>query len=279
VARARAGDDDDGQRDQGRDEQEETLDGHPAGQGSRQVRRRRRLLRHGQDDELRNARRLPHSLEFDDGLDGRAKTERDLLDLEDAKAAANAAPGGHRRGEPDTVRPVVDRHRASLRQNLSEHRGTQREREEAVRDGRAERAGGGALRVGVDPLRIVRRRGESIDSGLGDLDPRSRPELRADELAEVGHAAARSRSSVFSRPSSSMLSYRPGDTRDPVTATLIGRYTVRGFSPRSSQSCLSAASSSATVHGSTPESPPAAAAAVAGAERRGTGSASWDQKA
>ena len=53
------------------------------------------------------------------------------------------------------------------------------------------------------------------------------------------------------RPSSSRLSYRPGETREPVTATRIGRYTVRGFSPSSSQSRLSAVSISGGRHGST----------------------------
>ena len=81
-----------------------------------------------------------------------------------------------------------------------------------------------------------------------------RPEFAPHELAVVAHAteaAARRRSSEVSRPRSSRLSYSPGDTRDPVTATRIGRYTVRGFSPSSSQSCFSATSISAAVHGST----------------------------
>ena len=38
-------------------------------------------------------------------------------------------------------------------------------------DGRAERAGGGALTVDVDPLVVAGRLRERIDALLGDLDP------------------------------------------------------------------------------------------------------------
>ena len=46
------------------------------------------------------------------------------------------------------------------------------------------------------------------------------------------------------------LSYRPGDTLEPVTATRIGGYTVRGFSSSSAQRRFNDASISSTDHGS-----------------------------
>ena len=96
-----------------------------------------------------------------------------------------------------------------------------------MRDRRPERAVGCAHRVDVDPLRVVRRAGEGVDPLLRHLDPRRRAELLADEVAQLGHAAtdeaARIRASDSSLPSSSRLSYSPGETREPVTATRIGR--------------------------------------------------------
>ena len=77
-------------------------------------------------------------------------------------------------------------------------------------DRRAERSLGGALGVDVDPLRIVGRRCEGVDALLRHLDPRRRPELDADEVAEPAHCAAsapaRSRVSDVSLPRSSRLS-------------------------------------------------------------------------
>ncbi len=95
-----------------------------------------------------------------------------------------------------------------------------------MRDRRPERARGGSLAVDVDPLRVVGRGGEGVDPLLRDLDPTRRAELGADEVPQPAHdalaAPARMRASDSSRPSSSRLSYRPGETREPVTATRIG---------------------------------------------------------
>jgi hypothetical protein len=65
-------------------------------------------------------------------------------------------------------------------------------RQEAVRDRRPERARCCALRVDVDPLRVVGRGGEAVDPLLRHLEPRGRAELGADEIGEGGHAAASS---------------------------------------------------------------------------------------
>ena len=84
------------------------------------------------------------------------------------------------------------------------------------------------------------RQDDDVRDAHGLLDALAlRPGLVRDAAAS---APARIRANDGSLPSSSRLSYRPGDTREPVTATRIGRYTVRGFSPRSSHSFLSAAS-------------------------------------
>ena len=62
----------------------------------------------------------------------------------------------------------------------------------------------------------------------------------------------RMRASDSSRPSSSRLSYRPGEIREPVTATRRGGYTVLGFSPSSSHSPFNATSIVSAAQGSTP---------------------------
>ena len=65
-----------------------------------------------------------------------------------------------------------------------------------MRDRRSERPRGGALRIGVDPLRIVGGGRERVDACLGDLAPRGRPELAAGELRERAHSAGPHRSAV-----------------------------------------------------------------------------------
>ena len=78
------------------------------------------------------------------------------------------------------------------------------------------------------------------------LDP-----LGAAAAAAYAATAALSRASVFSRPSSSMLSNRPGETFEPVTATRIGWKPCRGFRPSRSATPRSAASIASAVNGST----------------------------
>ena len=66
----------------------------------------------------------------------------------------------------------------------SESSGAQNdERQVPVRDRRAERAVGGALRVDVDPLVVVGCVGERVDALLGHLEPVRRPELLAHQIA------------------------------------------------------------------------------------------------
>ena len=133
-------------------------------------------------------------------------------------------PEGTAAGEADAVDAVVQAHPTTGgRQQLVEHGDAQGEGEEAVRDRRPERARDGALAIDVDPLRVVGGDRERVDPLLGDVDPPGGAELDADEIAERAHEALatpeRMRASDSSRPRSSRLSYRPGETRDPVTAT------------------------------------------------------------
>ena len=79
-------------------------------------------------------------------------------------------------------------------------------------------------------------------------------------------------------PRSSRLSYRPGETREPVTATRIGRYTARGFSPSSSQRRFSVDSISAAVQGSVRRSAASAAARMRVSRSPGSASMSWKRK-
>ena len=146
-------------------------------------------------------------------------------------------------------------------------------------DRRAERSRRRSLRVGVDPLEIIGRRRKRVDPLLRHLEPRGRPQLDADKAVERAHATirppARMRASDVSLPRSSRLSYRPGETRDPVTATRIGRYTVRGFSPSSSQSRFRVVSISAAVHGAVSLNAVSAAARTRASRSASSGSTSW----
>jgi hypothetical protein len=80
-----------------------------------------------------------------------------------------AAAGRHRRGEAHAVQPVVHAHPcvSNLQRRFKEFR-QQRQREEAVRNGRAERPGLGPLLVDVDPLVVAGRLGEQVDLLLRD---------------------------------------------------------------------------------------------------------------
>jgi hypothetical protein len=86
-------------------------------------------------------------------------------------------PDRHRRGEAGLVQPVVDRpDRVVDLEELDEEDRDEGQREVAVRDRSAERAGGGAFGVDVDPLVVAGRVGELADLLLGHLVPRTRPE-------------------------------------------------------------------------------------------------------
>ena len=107
----------------------------------------------------------------------------------DTETPANRAPGRHGCGKPNSVDPVVDDHPVDRGQQLVQHRHAEREGEEAVRDRRAEGARGRSLAVDMDPLRVVGRRREGVDSFLRYLEPGTRPQLDADELPERSNGA------------------------------------------------------------------------------------------
>ena len=78
----------------------------------------------------------------------------------------------------------------------------------------------------------------------------SQSSRRALAQSPASAAAARSRSSVFSRPSSSIDSNRLGETFVPVTATRIDWKALRGLSPSDSASERSACSIASVSNGS-----------------------------
>ena len=69
--------------------------------------------------------------------------------------------------------------------DLRVQRGAERQREVAVGDRAAERAGLGLLDVDVDPLVVTGRLGELVDLLLGDLDVGAVSEMLADEPFEL----------------------------------------------------------------------------------------------
>ena len=88
--------------------------------------------------------------------------------------------------------------------------------------------------------------------GVARVPARARParaaEAAADERARPTRLSRAA--SVVSRPSSSMLSKRPGEIFEPVTATRIGWNACRGFRPSSSAAARSAVSIASAVNGS-----------------------------
>jgi len=65
----------------------------------------------------------------------------------------------------------------------------ERQREEAVRDGAAERRFLRPLAIDVDPLEVFDRPGEGVDALLGDLDPGRDRDLLADAGFQLAQAA------------------------------------------------------------------------------------------
>lgn len=106
----------------------------------------------------------------------------DRLEADQLEVRAHTAVHRHGRREAHLVEPVVDRHAhaAEFERRIGQQR-QQGKREEAVRDGAAERAGGSTHRVDVDPLHVAGGARELVDALLRDADPLA----RADHLAEL----------------------------------------------------------------------------------------------
>ena len=94
------------------------------------------------------------------------------------KRRADPRAGRDGRREAHLVDAVVDAHPVARElQRLGHQRHAERERQEAVRDRRAERPLGGARRIGVDPLRVVGRARRTRRSAPGR--PRTTRSARA----------------------------------------------------------------------------------------------------
>ena len=112
--------------------------------------------------------------------------------VEQLDAEPHVRPDRHRRREPDLVGAVVDAHReAGDLHDLRVQRRAERQRQVAVGDRAAERAGLGAFDVDVDPLVIAGGLGELVDLVLGDLDVRAVAEMLADQALELVGAVDR----------------------------------------------------------------------------------------
>jgi hypothetical protein len=111
---------------------------------------------------------------------------------DDLAARAHALSGLHRRREPHLLGAVVHAHlhAADLHQLRQKH-GHQRQREVAVRDGRAERPLLRPLHVDVDPLVVVGGVGELVDALLRDRHPVTRAEPGADAGEDLVGTAER----------------------------------------------------------------------------------------
>ncbi len=177
-------------------------------------------------------------------LDRRALPTGRAFDGQHAKTAPHARARRHRSRKPHPVDAVVDDHPARARKHLGEHRDAEREGEEPMGDGRPERASpprGPRRRGSTGSRRSPARSGRfaSCDTSSQLVGPSSTPTRFREHAHRAGPETRRhrpqTRSSASSLPRSARLSYRPGDTFEPVTATRIGGYTARGFSSSSAQ--------------------------------------------
>src|SRR2546430_8766946 len=138
-------------------------------------------------------RRLGRALALDHRVPGDLHAVAvELLVLREREARAYARAARHRRGEAHAVEPVVDAHApvAEGKGHLRQVR-EQRQREQAVRDGAAERRGLRAAGIDMDPLEVLDRPGESVDALLRDLDPGRNRDLLADAVLEIAHVRHR----------------------------------------------------------------------------------------
>ena len=93
-----------------------------------------------------------------------------VVDRVEDEAAADAAAGADRGDEADAVEAVIDRHhhRVGDLHDVGGHAAEQRQRQEAVGDGAAERGLRGGGGIGVDELAIFGGVGEGVDARLVD---------------------------------------------------------------------------------------------------------------
>src|SRR5688572_10592212 len=105
---------------------------------------------------VRDARRLVVALAFDGQADLDLNAAPDVLGPENLGATTHPAAGAHGAREAHAVAPVVDAHlRAVGLQQLWQEVVDERQRQETVGDGAAERSRARALGVDMDPLVIT----------------------------------------------------------------------------------------------------------------------------
>jgi p-hydroxybenzoate 3-monooxygenase len=134
-------------------------------------------------DGLGDAHRLGCRIAFDHRIDDGLHAAGDVAHLAQRRAEPDRRADRHGRGEPHLVQSVVHRHADAVElEQLRPERDEQRQCEEAVRDGTAERAVLRPLDVDVDPLMVVSRVGEGVDALLRHLEPAAVAQV----LAEPG---------------------------------------------------------------------------------------------
>ena len=124
---------------------------------------------------------LGRIFDFDgDGVAEEQLAGRLVLDRVEGEAAADAAAGADRGDEADPVEAVIDRHLRGVGDlhDVGGHAAQQRQREEAVGDGAAERGLRGGGGIDVDELAVLGRVGEGVDALLVDQDPVGRRRFR-----------------------------------------------------------------------------------------------------
>ena len=111
----------------------------------------------------------------------------DRLDVLQHEATADPCADFHRRGEAHAVEADVDPHPTRLDRDRRVHQlGQQRQRQQSVRDGAAERRlARRAFRIDVDPLAIVGRNGKVVDALLVAGPPLGDGDLGADFRCEI----------------------------------------------------------------------------------------------
>src|SRR5512132_1396607 len=128
--------------------------------------------------DLADERRLLLALDLDLDADVPDHARPAPLRLEQLRVRAHARADGDGAREADLLGAVVDSHHGvAHRDALAEQHRQHRERQVPVRDGAAEGAFGGALRIDADPLVVAGRVGEDIDLLLRDVVPRARAEV------------------------------------------------------------------------------------------------------
>jgi hypothetical protein len=110
-----------------------------------------------------------------------------LVKAVEGELAADALARSDRGDEADSIEAVIDRHFKAVggHHDVGGHAAEQRERQEAVGDGAAERGPGGGGRIDMDELLILGRVGERLDAQLVDGDPFGGSDVGADFCADL----------------------------------------------------------------------------------------------